>query len=295
MWNRSLVRRFGALLAVLLMATACASTATTTSANDLTNSGNSLPEAESVDSDNASEGDSQDHDDADHGDDEHSHVHNDNGIEVDAFGPIPAVDIEVTETEAPGVFDLVVSLDNFTPTPENIDADPIDNEGHMHLYIDGERVQRFTELELEIDVANGEHLVEVGLNANNHADYTLDGEHIRAGQTVTGFGTPDEDSESERETDAVNVSDADVVFTATYATGTVELDRSDRLEVARGDVVMMTIASDTAEEVHVHGYDLFGDVAANAETTIVFTADTPGRFEIEFERSGQFIAELVVS
>ena len=28
---------------------------------------------------------------------------------------------------------------------------------------------------------------------------------------------------------------------------------------------------------------------------IVFTADIPGRFEIEFESSHQFIAELVVS
>jgi hypothetical protein len=28
---------------------------------------------------------------------------------------------------------------------------------------------------------------------------------------------------------------------------------------------------------------------------MLFTADTPGRFELEFEKSGAFIAELIVS
>ena len=186
-----------------------------------------------------------------------------------------------------GTFVVAVSLENFTITPENIDADPIDNEGHMHLYLDGERVTRFTDLEIEVEVPDGEHLVEVELSANNHSPYTVAGEPIRAGQTVTGSGAAPEP--------APDAAAADAVLTASFAGGSVVLDGPERLEVTQGNVVAVMISSASADEVHVHGYDIFADVSPDEDAMIVFTADTPGRFEIEFEVSGQFIAELVVS
>jgi hypothetical protein len=67
-----------------------------------------------------------------------------------------------------------------------------------------------------------------------------------------------------------------------------------RDSVARGRTVVMTVTSDVADHVHVHGYDLMADVAPGAPATIRFTADAPGRFEIELEDSGVQIAELEV-
>ena len=67
-----------------------------------------------------------------------------------------------------------------------------------------------------------------------------------------------------------------------------------RDSVARGRNVVITVTSDVADEVHVHGYDLSADVAPGAPATIRFTADAPGRFEIELENSGVQIAELEV-
>lgn len=58
--------------------------------------------------------------------------------------------------------------------------------------------------------------------------------------------------------------------------------------------VVLTVTSDVADEVHVHGYDLMADVAPGAPATIRFTADAPGRFEIELEDTGVQIAELEV-
>ena len=67
-----------------------------------------------------------------------------------------------------------------------------------------------------------------------------------------------------------------------------------RDSVARGRDVVITVTSDVADEVHVHGYDLMADVAPGSPATIRFTADAPGRFDIELENTGVQIAELEV-
>ena len=54
------------------------------------------------------------------------------------------------------------------------------------------------------------------------------------------------------------------------------------------------MTSDVADHVHLHGYDLMANVAPGAPATIRFTADAPGRFEIELEDLGLQIAELEV-
>ena len=67
-----------------------------------------------------------------------------------------------------------------------------------------------------------------------------------------------------------------------------------RDSVSQGRIVVITVTSDVADEVHLHGYDLSADVAPGAPAVIRFTADVPGRFEVELENSGVQIAELEV-
>jgi hypothetical protein len=67
-----------------------------------------------------------------------------------------------------------------------------------------------------------------------------------------------------------------------------------RYSVKQGRQVEIVVDSEIADEVHVHGYDLMGDVAPGKPVTIAFKATAPGRFEIELEEHSLPIAELEV-
>ncbi len=68
----------------------------------------------------------------------------------------------------------------------------------------------------------------------------------------------------------------------------------DRVTVDEGRRVVLNVTADVADHVHLHGYDLMADVAPGQPAKISFTADVPGRFEVELEDSGLHIAELQV-
>lgn len=67
-----------------------------------------------------------------------------------------------------------------------------------------------------------------------------------------------------------------------------------RQTVDKGARVVVVVDSDTADEVHIHGYDISADVEAGTTVEIPFVADTPGRFEIELENLGVELAEITV-
>lgn len=67
-----------------------------------------------------------------------------------------------------------------------------------------------------------------------------------------------------------------------------------RAEASEGDSVVLVVRSDVADHVHVHGYDLFSDVAPGRPARLQFRATLTGRFEIELEDLGREIAQLTV-
>lgn len=67
------------------------------------------------------------------------------------------------------------------------------------------------------------------------------------------------------------------------------------LAVDLGSEVRMMVVTDTADHIHVHGYDLFFDISPGEEVEIEFVADVPGVFEIELEDIGLLLLELEVS
>ena len=67
-----------------------------------------------------------------------------------------------------------------------------------------------------------------------------------------------------------------------------------RVRVDLGQKVRIQVEADRAEEVHVHSYDLKGDVAPGKPAVIDFTADIPGVFEVELEESSLRLFELQV-
>jgi hypothetical protein len=68
-----------------------------------------------------------------------------------------------------------------------------------------------------------------------------------------------------------------------------------RVSVEQDRRVIMIVVADSTQEVHLHGYDLTSMVTAERPGGFNFRADEPGRFEIEFEGSGEQIAELTVT
>lgn len=69
----------------------------------------------------------------------------------------------------------------------------------------------------------------------------------------------------------------------------------ERVKTDVGSKVRITVTSDAADEIHVHGYDLMQDVRAGEPATITFVADAPGVFEVELEDAKLPLFELEVS
>ena len=68
----------------------------------------------------------------------------------------------------------------------------------------------------------------------------------------------------------------------------------DEISVEKGDLVTLRLISESPVEVHVHGYDLEGDVLPGEETELSFEADVTGRFEIEDHETGAQLGTLLV-
>ena len=59
------------------------------------------------------------------------------------------------------------------------------------------------------------------------------------------------------------------------------------LRVSKGDALRLRISSDTAGEVHLHGYRLQASLAAGEPSELAFTAYATGRYRLEWHPAGQ--------
>jgi hypothetical protein len=67
-----------------------------------------------------------------------------------------------------------------------------------------------------------------------------------------------------------------------------------RPTIAKGDKVLLVVRTDTGEEVHLHGYDIEKPVTPGMPVRIPFTADLPGRFELELHHPDALLAVIEV-
>ena len=67
------------------------------------------------------------------------------------------------------------------------------------------------------------------------------------------------------------------------------------MQVIEGDGVSLTLRSDHADELHVHGYDLHAKVKAGVPTVLNFKANRTGRFTLELHHSNVELGALEVS
>jgi hypothetical protein len=113
------------------------------------------------------------------------------------------------------------------------------------------------------------------------------------------------------ETSASETSASETAASATPSEGTsaapsgqrieVEVSRGQvsgdtgRVSVPAGEQVTLVITGDTADEVHVHGYDLTAALNPGGETVLSFTANLPGVFEVELHDAHTVLLTLEVS
>ena len=127
----------------------------------------------------------------------------------------------------------------------------------------------------------------------------LAGLALAAGLTACA-GTPA--PAAEESTSAASSSSAPAPTTASPAGQRIEVQvtggqasgDTGRVPVAADEHVTLVITSDTADEVHVHGYDLEAGLAPGQPTEIAFDATIPGVFEVELHEAGTLLLSLQV-
>ena len=119
---------------------------------------------------------------------------------------------------------------------------------------------------------------------------------------AAGCGGSDDEGASTTAATTATTAVTTVVTATTVAPTTVAIDVVGgkpkggivRPKVRKDAEVVVVVHSDTADEVHIHGYDISKDVAAGGTARIPFIANVAGRFEIELEGTGVQLAELTV-
>lgn len=114
------------------------------------------------------------------------------------------------------------------------------------------------------------------------------------GTATTTAATSTSSGGATSSTEAASTAGFSGVVVEAKVTGNQVETASRRVRIDLGQKVRVQVEADRAEEVHVHGYDLKGDVAPGKPAVIDFTANVPGVFEVELEGSGLKLFELQV-
>ncbi|CAN5247625.1 hypothetical protein BH20ACT16_BH20ACT16_02720 [soil metagenome] len=102
------------------------------------------------------------------------------------------------------------------------------------------------------------------------------------------------DGEATQTTTAATLPPAPT-FTTVRVRGGKPVGGLKTITVESGDQVRIRVSStDTSDEIHLHGYDKYANVAPNKPARFAFKANAEGIFEIELHGTGTQIAKLVV-
>ena len=107
----------------------------------------------------------------------HKHKH----LEVVGWRVKPSVNLSVTpDSMGPG-WNIYIDTENFKFTPEHVNQQNIENEGHAHLFVDGQKVARvYSNWFYLYRLKPGTHSIGVSLNTNKHEELVLNSEPLLA-------------------------------------------------------------------------------------------------------------------
>ena len=133
-----------------------------------------------------------------HAHDGHAHGPDAHGSDTHAADAHAAMSHEPLESEIPVIVAIETDVEDgggvnvrigtrlWNWAPHNVNGAHIPGEGHAHIYVDGEKLNRVYGPYYHIlALSPGAHEIRVTLNANSHNALTLNGEPIEATATVT--------------------------------------------------------------------------------------------------------------
>lgn len=103
-------------------------------------------------------------------------------IEVDEAEPTPSMRIHMDADSMDG-FNIFLETQNFRFTPQSVDTLPISNEGHAHLYVNGEKLARMYSPWHHLSgklLRDGINRLEVEFSTNDHSVWAVAGVPIGA-------------------------------------------------------------------------------------------------------------------
>jgi hypothetical protein len=115
-----------------------------------------------------------------------------------------------------------------------------------------------------------------------------------ATEATTG-STVTEPAETETETEPAPSAAPAPTTVSIRVVGGVPQGGIARPEVERGDRVVIVVRSDVGDAVHVHGYAVERVVTPGKAVRLPFTADIPGRFEVELHHPDTVLAVVTVN
>jgi len=115
-----------------------------------------------------------------------SGVHRHNRLSVpEEEAPSVSIDVE-RDPMMPTHFNVYITTEDFTFTPENVSGEHVLGEGHAHVFVDDVKISRSYGEWYHLPRLNpGTHTIKVTLNTNDHREYAIDGQTIQATETVT--------------------------------------------------------------------------------------------------------------
>ncbi|AFZ47481.1 hypothetical protein Cyast_1519 [Cyanobacterium stanieri PCC 7202] len=109
---------------------------------------------------------------------ENEHHHHHTSIDVSDHNLIPRVQIEVLEDAMKG-WNVKISTENFDFVPDTVNQESSINQGHGHLYINGEKITRiYGNWHYISELPKGENEIKITLNTNLHEELIYQGEII---------------------------------------------------------------------------------------------------------------------
>ena len=135
-----------------------------------------------------------------------------------------------------------------------------------------------------------------GSDGDTHDDADQADTHDDADQADTHDHDHDHDHGPSGEPTQYDADLSDAAQTITVEVfGGAPVGGVQRAKADVGSVVALRVTSNTAEEVHVHGYDILRAVSGGHPAHFAFTAEIPGVFEVELEGSGRLLLQLEIS
>ena len=111
--------------------------------------------------------------------------------------------------------------------------------------------------------------------------------------TTATAPTTTTDTTATTETTATTPASEAKVITVTVVKG-VPKGGIQRPTVDQGDKVVLVVRTDSGEAVHLHGYNIEKEVVPGKAVRLPFTANIPGRFEVELHPTDALLAVIEV-